>query len=171
MSAMAKAVLVRLGITFLLSLLVGILVGEGAYWLLRGESENVPRTIEIVIPLGTAAQISMGGPGPTLPPMVFTEGDILVVRNEDSVSHQLGPLWIPSGSAASLNLDRPSAYSMACSFQTSQILGIDVRPRIRPVDRIQGILAVMIPTWMLMWVYSLVAVPLPEKVAPSSSGS
>jgi len=168
MSATTKAALMRLAVTFLIGLLVGVLVGEGAYWLLRGESENAPRTIEIVIPPGTAAQIAKGGAGPVLPPMVFTEGDVLVVRNEDNVSHQLGPLWIPPGSAASLNLDRPSAYSMACSFQSSQILGIDVRSRIRPIDRFQGILAVLIPTWMLLWVYSLVAVPLPENPASQS---
>lgn len=169
MTATAKAVLARLGITFLLGLLVGVLVGEGAYWLLRGESENAPRVIEIVIPAGTARQIAAGGPGPALPSMVFTAGDVLMVRNEDEVSHQLGPLWIPPGSTASLNLDRPNAYSMACSFQSSQILGLDVRPRIRPIDRVQGILAVMIPTWMLLWVYSLVAVPLPESSPTASS--
>ncbi|MDT8896698.1 hypothetical protein QYE77_00335 [Thermanaerothrix sp. 4228-RoL] len=169
MTATTKAVLVRLGVTLLLGLLVGVLVGEGAYWLLRGESENEPRVIEIVIPAGTARQIAMGGPGPALPSMIFTAGDVLMVRNEDEVSHQLGPLWIPPGSTASLNLDRPNAYSMACTFQSSQVLGLDVRPRIRPIDRVQGILAVMIPTWMLLWVYSLVAVPLPESGPTASS--
>jgi len=162
MSPVTRAVLTRLGITFLLALAVGVLVGEGAYWLLRGESEYQPRTVEIVIPRGTAAQIDAGGTGPDLSQMVFVEGDTLLVRNEDEVSHQLGPLWVPPGSSATLNLDRPNSYTMACSFQATRVLGIDVRPRIRPSDRFQGILAVMIPTWMMFWVYSLVAVPLPE---------
>ena len=37
--------------------------------------------------------------------MSFVVGDTLVVKNEDSVEHQLGPLWIPAGSSASMPLN------------------------------------------------------------------
>ncbi len=58
--------------------------------------------------------------------MTFVVGDTLVVVNQDSVDHQLGPLWIPPGTSASLNLDTEQNYAFQCSFQPTKVFGLDV---------------------------------------------
>ena len=93
--------------------------------------DRAPQRIELVIPAGTADQIASGQAVPSIPTdMVFVVGDTLVVKNEDTASHQLGPIWVPPGTSASLNLDTANRYSYACSFQPSRYLGLDVRSRV-----------------------------------------
>ncbi len=163
MTPFARAVLARLLGTFLLSLLFGFAVSEISYRLSRSEAERIPEVITIVIPAGAAEQISRGLPGPEMPEMKFLEGDQIVVVNQDQVSHQLGPMWIPPGASSSLTLDRPSQYEMACSFQAAETLAIDVQPRARTSDRVVGALAIGLPTWALLALYAIVASPLPPR--------
>ncbi|GIV63730.1 MAG: hypothetical protein AB1457_05765 [Chloroflexota bacterium] len=161
MSPAVRAALRRLWWSLLISLIFAFLVSEVSYQLVKDRSERPPQTVEILIPAGTAARIANGEEGPALPEMRFVEGDTLLVRNLDEVSHQLGPLWVLPGSTSRMTLDRPSQYTMECSFQQSRSLGIDVLPRAKASDRIFGIISVGFPTWILLWLYWLVARPLP----------
>ncbi|GAP10105.1 hypothetical protein BECAL_01263 [Bellilinea caldifistulae] len=160
MSPAVQAALRRLWWSLLISSIFAFVVSEVSYQLVKDRSERPPQTVEILIPAGTAAKIANGDEGPTLPEMRFVEGDTLLVRNLDEVSHQLGPLWVLPGSSSRLTLDRPSQYTMECSFQQSRSLGIDVLPRAKTSDRIFGIISVGFPTWILLWLYWLVAKPL-----------
>ncbi len=171
MTPFARAVLTRLLVTFAASMIFGIAVSEITYRLSRSEAERIPEVLTIVIPPGTAEQISQGQPGPAMPEMKFIEGDQIVVVNQDQVSHQLGPLWIPPGTSSSLTLERPSQYNMSCSFQAAENIAIDVQPRARTSDRVVGALAIGLPTWGLLALYALVAAPLPEKKTGSASPS
>lgn len=159
MSPFVRSALKRLGITFIISMVFAYGVAEVSYQFARGDSDRQPRQIEILIPPGTAAAIVEGQPGPGLPDMRFFEDDQILVRNMDSVSHQLGPLWIPPDSSSVLTLDRPSSYSLSCSFQPSQNIDIEVVARAKTSDRILGILSIGLPTWMLVWVYTLIGIP------------
>lgn len=161
MSPAVRAALKRLWWTLLISSLFAFLVSEISYQLVKDRSERPPQTIEIIVPAGTAGRIAAGEDGPALPEMKFVEGDTLVVRNLDNVSHQLGPLWVPPGSVSRMTLDRPNQYTMECSFQSSRSLGIDVLPRAKASDRVFGIISIGIPTWILLWLYTLVVKPLP----------
>ncbi len=163
MTPFTRAVLTRLAAAFTVSMLFGFAVSEITYRLSRTEAERVPDVLTIVIPAGTAEQIFQGQPGLEMPEMKFVEGDQIVVVNQDLVSHQLGPLWIPSGTSSSLTLDRPSKYNMSCSFQAAETIAVDVQPRARTSDRVIGALAVGLPTWGLLALYALVAAPLPER--------
>lgn len=160
MNPFVRSALKRLGITFVISMVFALLVAEVSYQFVKGESERQPRQIEILIPPGTADAITQGQPGPGLPDMRFFEDDQILVRNMDSVSHQLGPLWIPPNSSSVLKLDRPSSYSLSCSFQPSQSVDIEVVARAKPSDRVLGILSIGLPTWMLIWVYTLIGIPV-----------
>ncbi len=42
------------------------------------------------------------------------------------VEHQLGPLWIPAGSSASMPLKPHQKYAFQCSFVPTKIFGLDV---------------------------------------------
>lgn len=158
MNPFVKAALKRLGITFVISMIFAYAVAEVSYQFVKGSSEREPRQIEILIPPGTAEAIAQGKDGPGLPDMRFLEDDRILVRNMDSVSHQLGPLWIPANSSSVLTLDRPSSYSLTCSFQASQSIDIEVVARAKTSDRVLGILSIGLPTWMLIWVYTLIGI-------------
>lgn len=172
MSPTVKSALKRLGVTFVICMAFAFAVAEISYQSAKSQNERPPRQIEILIPPGTAEAIAAGQPGPGLPDMRFLEDDEIVVRNMDSVSHQLGPLWIPANSSSVLTLDRPSEYTLSCSFQASQTIDIEVFPRARASDRVMGILSIGLPTWMLVWLYTLIGLPMPKQAEqPEVDGS
>ena len=101
---------------------------EVAFYFLKENTDREPEQIELVIPAGTADKVAAGEPIPSIPyEMTFVLGDTLIVNNEDTVDHQLGPLWIPPRSKASLVLDAAERYAYSCSFQTSRYLGLNVK--------------------------------------------
>ena len=158
---MSGAILKRIGISLALGLAIAWLIAEGSFVILRDKSDHAPQRIELVIPAGTADKVAAGQAVPSLPAdMVFVVGDTLVVKNEDTTSHQLGPVWAPPGTSASLNLDTANRYSYACSFQPSKYLGLDVRSRVTMATRIIAILFAGIPTGAMFAIYSFVAFPL-----------
>jgi hypothetical protein len=82
-------------------------------------------------------------------------GDTLVVVNRDEVDHQLGPLWIPAGTSASLNLDTEENYILDCSFQPAKVFGMDVLQPVTLGTRLTGILFAGFPLGALFAVYSI----------------
>jgi len=156
----ARQILRRVGIALLISLLFGFLISEVSFQLLK-ESSRAPETIELLIPEGTAAQVARGETPPTIPEeMTFVVGDVLLVHNEDLTDHQLGPIWIPAKSSASLNLDEVNNFIFACSFQPSSYLGLDVREPVTLGTRISGIIFSGVPMSAIMVLYSLIIWPL-----------
>jgi hypothetical protein len=91
--------------------------------------------------------------------MTFVVGDTLVVVNQDEVDHQLGPLWIPAGTSASLNLDKEENYAMDCSFQPGKVFGMDVRQPVTLGTRVTGMLFAGLPLGALFAIYSILLVP------------
>ena len=87
--------------------------------------------------------------------MTFVVGDTFVVVNQDEVDHQLGPLWIPPGTSASLNLDTEQNYAYECSFQSTKIFGLDVREPVTLGTRLTGIFFSGLPLGALFSVYSI----------------
>jgi hypothetical protein len=120
-STLHKGVL-RFIIIFILSMGVIWIFSEGTHWLLREDYDRNPQVVELVVPLGAAQRVAAGEPVPSIPDeMIFVVGDTLTVKNEDSVDHELGPLWVPAGSSASLVLDQPRKFMYTCSFQIRDI--------------------------------------------------
>ncbi|MBK9941890.1 MAG: hypothetical protein U0Z44_14095 [Kouleothrix sp.] len=156
----------RLLISFVIGLVLAWGMSEVSFALLRDSSDHVPQRVELDIPAGTADRVAAGEAVPSLPPeMVFVVGDVLVVRNDDLVSHQLGPVWVPPGSSASLALERPDKYSYACSFQPSRYLGLDVRSRVTLTTRVLAIVLAGPPMGVLIGIYSLIVRPVRQPPA------
>jgi hypothetical protein len=154
-------------ITFsmLLGIALAALMSEIAYQVLKSENRE-PATIELVIPAGTAERVAQGEIPPTIPEdMLFVVGDTLVVLNRDSVDHQLGPLWIPAGASASLNLDTEENYIMECSFQPAKYLGLNVREPVTLGTRLTGIFFGGLPMGALFAVYSILVLKKKEQKA------
>ena len=144
-------------------MLAGILIAaamtEFTFRFLQTDSDRAPKEIELVIPAGTADRLAQGRESTGLAEtMTFVVGDTLVVRNQDSTSHQLGPLWVPAGSSASLSFDTPQSYAYQCSFLAGKYMGLDVNPPVTLSTRILGIFSAGVPLGLLLALYIVFAV-------------
>jgi len=150
-----SAIVKRIVISMLLGVVLAAITTEVSYQVLKRENRE-PQRVELIIPAGTAASIARGETPPTIPDdMTFVVGDTFVVVNRDDVDHQLGPLWIPAGTSASLNLDTEENYVLECSFQSTKIFGLDVRQPVTFGTRFTGILFAGFPMGALFSVYSI----------------
>jgi len=148
----------------LVSIVMVLGISELAYRLMKADSVRGPMTIELVIPADTAVRIAAGEAMPAIPEeMTFVVGDTLVVKNEDAVNHQLGPLYIPSGSSASLKMEKAESLFVDCSFQSTQYLGLTINQPVTWASRLQALGYGVPPTWMFLLVYSFAIRPLEKK--------
>jgi hypothetical protein len=148
-------------ITFFISLTLVWIGSELAFYFLRENTDRLPEQIELVIPPGTAEKVAAGEPIPSIPDeMTFVLGDTLIVKNEDSVNHELGPLWIPPRSKASMVLDAADRYAYSCSFQTSRYLGLNVRQPTTWKTRLLALGFTVPATTAFFFIYSLALWPI-----------
>ena len=157
----------RIVIAVILGVVLAGITSEVAYQVLKRENREAQR-VELIIPAGTADNIANGETLPGIPDdMTFVVGDTFVVVNQDNVDHQLGPLWIPAGTSASLNLDTEENYILECSFQSTKVFGLDVHQSVTLGTRLTGILFAGFPLGALFAVYSILLTPdkKKEKVA------
>lgn len=152
----ARIIIKRILVSLLIGLVFGTAINEITFMFLR-ETARPPKVIELVIPKGTAERVARGETPPTIPDsMKFVVGDTLLVKNEDIANHELGPLWIPAGSSASLSLDSVQSYAYACSFQPGKYFGLDVHEPLTLGTRLYGISYSGIPLGVLLALYSII---------------
>ena len=81
---MFKRILRRLLLLFLISTAAVGIISEGVHLLQKDPTDRPPKTIELVIPVGTSSRVAAGEAISSLPEkMSFVVGDVLVVKNED----------------------------------------------------------------------------------------
>jgi hypothetical protein len=156
-----KPYLKRLLVVATLSIVFVTAFNEITFMLQKDEYDRAPQTITLVIPAGTAERVEAGEDVPSIPDeMVFVLGDLLEIKNEDTVNHQLGPIWVPPGSTGSLVMEQAENYAFSCSFQTSRYLGLDVRQPTTIGTRMiaLGLAAPTVTT--LVFIYSLLVIPV-----------
>jgi hypothetical protein len=152
---MKSSIIKRIVISMLLGIILAAITTEVSYQVLKRENRE-PARVELVIPAGTADKIANGETPPGIPEdMTFVVGDTFVVVNQDEIDHQLGPLWIPPGTSASLNLDTEENYVLDCSFQSTSIFGLDVRQPVTLGTRLTGMMFAGLPLGALFAVYSI----------------
>jgi hypothetical protein len=160
-------VIKRLLLSLVLGLAVGVLVSEAPFLFLQ-ETARAPREIVLTIPAGTADQVARGEQPPSIPEnMNFVVGDRFVVRNEDSVDHKLGPLWIPAKSSAQLALNQEESLAYECSFQPGNYFGLDVREPLTLGTRLYGIFFVALPMAIMIALYSFMVSPPKKENVPA----
>jgi hypothetical protein len=163
---MYKSLIIKRFLLFLVAGLVfGSLLAEIPFMFLP-HLTRPPQQVTLVIPPGTAQEVARGEQPPSIPAnMVFVVGDTLVVKNEDSVQHELGPLFIPPGASASLPLNVSQKYAFECSFVSTKVFGIDVTQALDTGTRLSAILFGGLPMGMLLAVFSFVLWPVKKKEA------
>lgn len=157
----------RILYSMLVGLLLGAVISEVPFLFLQ-ENARPPKDVVLVIPNGTAEQVARGEQPPSIPDnMVFVVGDTLIVKNEDSVDHKLGSLWIPKNSSAQLSLDEKESFAYECSFQPGNYFGLDVQESLTIGTRIYGIVYAGLPLGVLISLYSLVMPARKKENAPA----
>jgi len=157
----------RIVYSLLIGLLLGIAIAEVPFVYLR-ETARPPKEITLVIPKGTAEEVARGVQPPSIPEnMVLVVGDTLIVKNEDTADHKLGPLFIPASTSARLPLNAEENLSYECSFQANKVLGLDVHESLTTGTRIFGILEVGLPLGILFALYSMVMPAKKSENAPA----
>lgn len=168
---MRRQILRRALLWLAIGIVIAIGLNEGSFIFLKSEAGRAPRSIELLIPPGTAERMAQGQASPEIPTgLVFVIGDTLVVRNEDTVNHNLGPLFVPAGASASLKLDRAENFIFECSFQPSSYFGLDVREPVTWQTRLYGILFAGVPLGLLLSLYSFILWPL-HSPTPAGKGA
>jgi hypothetical protein len=155
MNRLKQNVWLRVLLSIAAGLILALVISEVTYRMSPDGTDRPPRRVELVIPAGTAGLVAQGQTPPGIPEsMVFVQGDTLVVVNQDSTSHQLGPIWVPPNSTGSLVLDQAEQFSYECSFQPDRFLGLDVRTQADLSSRIQAMVVLGLPMGGLLAVYS-----------------
>ncbi|GAB4502075.1 MAG: hypothetical protein Fur0035_16210 [Anaerolineales bacterium] len=158
---MSRPILNRFLFFSLIGILLAIAINEITFLFLKSEAGRAPGRVELLIPAGTADKIARGEAQSALPAnMVFVTGDVLVVKNEDNITHTLGPLFIPPGASAEMSLDNAENLAMSCSFQPTKYLGLDIR---EPVDwgtRLFALFISGIPLGLVLALYSFLVWPV-----------
>ena len=140
----------------LIGLVFGGLISEISFWASPDLNQMKPQNKELVIPAGTAEKLKQGQPVLSIPDsMTIVEGDVLIVRNQDVVSHQLGPIWVPAQSSGVLQVGAQNNYAYECSFTRSKVFGLDVQAPLTFSMRFQGMLTIGLPTGMMLALYTL----------------
>jgi hypothetical protein len=164
-----RTTVIRIIASMLIGLLIGVAINEISFLFLR-ETARAPKVIELVIPNGTAEKVARGETPPSIPTsLTFVVGDTLLVKNNDSANHQLGPLWIPAGSSASLSLAEAQSYAYSCSFQPGNYFGLDVYEALTVSTRVYGILYSGLPLGIIIAVYTLIMPTKKKKPLPLDS--
>ncbi|MBW8010886.1 MAG: hypothetical protein FVQ83_06555 [Chloroflexi bacterium] len=138
-------------------------VNEIVFLIQKEDTDRIPMEIELVIPEGTAELVALGEQVTGIPDeMVFVLGDVLVVRNQDVVSHELGPVFVPPESSASMRLDTADRYALSCSFNPSRYLGLNVKQPTNIWTRLTALLFAVPTTTIIVFIYSLAAKPIQQ---------
>ncbi|MFN8412390.1 MAG: hypothetical protein U0Z26_08380 [Anaerolineales bacterium] len=150
----------RIVISVILGIFIGAILSEATLFII-GRTARAPQVFTIIIPEGTAKKVAQGEAPIQLPQnKIYVVGDQLIVKNEDSVNHQLGPLWIPSKTTGNLFLGQPESLAYECSFEPSNYFELDVRESLTWATRLYGILFAGLPMGVLIALYAVI---LPAK--------
>jgi hypothetical protein len=157
----------RILVSMLIGIAIGMLISEVSFLFLQ-ETARPPQEVILIIPAGTAEQVARGEQPPAIPKdMIFVVGDKLVMKNEDSVDHKLGELWIPANSTAQLALNEEQNMAFECSFQAGNYFGLDVRQSLTWGTRLYGVLYAGVPLGILIALYSFVVPAKKKENAPA----
>lgn len=141
-----RVVLASLALGFVL----GTLLTATAWVAFGAEQVGPPRDVQLVIPSGTAAEIAKGGPTVIPSEIRLTEGDRLVIANQDVVDHTIGGWQVAAGMTLTILADVPATSIFACTIHPSGNLGLIIQARPGLAEAIFVTFLVSIPIGLVL---------------------
>lgn len=121
----ARRLLLTIGVIGLL--VVASLGGLAVFW-----DGGDPGGVTLVIPEGSAAQLDY----PTIDSaievptdLVFEQGEVLVIRNEDTAANRAGPWVLAAGETLRMRYDTPGEFFYLCTVDDSESVTVTVVDR------------------------------------------
>lgn len=100
----------------LVAVAVGAIAGAGGC-----AGSRDPRTVEFVVPAGTAARLAAGEKVVVMPDRVeLRVGDSLSIRNEDTVDQSVGPFFVGAGNTVRYTYGKPGTFEGYCALSEGQ---------------------------------------------------
>jgi hypothetical protein len=122
-------VVAGLGLTLLLAMVAVLTVGGGSK-----EPPAAGSTYGVVIPAGTGKRIASGFHLYLIPEdLQLHVGDALVVVNQDSQVHEVGPFFVRPGETMRHTFTEPGRFVGACTFHPAGEVAIEVFPPDVPI--------------------------------------
>ena len=106
-----------------LGFMLGTLLTAAAWTAFGAEQVGPPRDVQLVIPVGTAAEIARGGPTVIPSEIRLTEGDRLIIANQDLVDHTIGGGHVAAGMTLTIlaALPAPPSFPFPAIVANSRI--------------------------------------------------
>jgi hypothetical protein len=130
---------------------LGALLVAVAWTAFGAEQTSPPRDVQLTIPAGTASLIAAGKPSAIPSQIQLTQGDRLILANEDAVTHSVGGWSVNAGQSLTILADSPIASVFACTIHKSGSLAIIVTPRPGLVDGILITILVSVPIGLVLF--------------------
>jgi hypothetical protein len=140
-----------LAASLVLGFILGTLLTAVAWTSFGVDQVAPPKDVQLVIPLGTAADIAAGRPARLPSQVTLVSGDRLVLENEDVVVHTLGGWQINPGQILTIVADAPATDVFACTIHPSGSLGLVITPRPGLIDAILIVIMVSIPISLVLF--------------------
>lgn len=137
------------------SLVAGFVLGAilvSVAWTAFGAQQVAPpRSVELTIPLGTAELIKAGKPTVIPAQIQLTQGDRLVLINDDVATHSVGGWSVSPGMSLTIMADSPVTSVFACTIHSSGSLAIVVTPRPGLTEGILITILVSVPMSLVLF--------------------
>ena len=140
-----------LGGSLVSGFVMGAILVAVAWTAFGSEIVAPPRDVQLTIPEGTAALLAAGKPSAIPSQISLTQGDRLILVNDDVVTHTLGGWSIKPGARLTIAADSPVASVFACSIHKSGSIGLIVTPRPGLVDGILITILVSVPIGLVLF--------------------
>jgi mono/diheme cytochrome c family protein len=119
--------LVRWRLLGLLAIAAAVLAGAGAAWLVW--NDGMPGRRELVLRIPPGAGTEAGGALTGIPDVIRVRvGDVVLFKNEDSVTHRVGGLSIRPGSTATQGFREPGKVVSACTAHPAGNVTYEIEP-------------------------------------------
>lgn len=111
-----------IGLIVILLAAVGLIVANAM-------QNAASREYVIVIPEGTGARIAAGEDPGVIPEeirLVLGQKDVLVIKNHDTVGHQISDFWVGAGETLRQEFHSPAIYQGSCTIHKNEQVHIIV---------------------------------------------
>jgi hypothetical protein len=91
-------------------------------------SDDSPADFDYLVPKGTGELIQRGNDIKIIPnPLIMTVGDVIRIRNQDSVGYNVGPFYVGPNSTMTQIATSPGSFKGMCLLHTGDELVVTIQ--------------------------------------------